>query len=118
MEVATAPPLLALLLLNVQLVTVGLELVPLMIPPPPNVLPVAMLSMNWQFTIVGLLLKFSIPPPKKAELPVKVQFSTVGLAKPFPIPPPPKLPVVLAVNTQLVTVELLSVPLTIPPARS
>ena len=48
---------------------------------------------------------------------VKVQFSTVALLKAFVIPPPPKLPVVLAVNTQLMTVGLPE-PLPIPPPRS
>ncbi len=62
---------------RMQLVTSGLLLLALNIPPP---LLVAVLPLNVQLVTVGLLLPLYIPPPAyDAELPAKLQLVTMGL---------------------------------------
>ena len=55
------------------------------------------------------MLKLVIPPPVKAEFPLKIQLVTVGLLIKLFIPPPVLRPTmaVFSVKKQLVTVGLL-----------
>jgi hypothetical protein len=75
----------AVLLLNVQLLTVGLLLLWLSIPPPYSL---AEFPLNVQPSTVGLLIALHIPPPQLAELPLKVQLFIVGLLLLQRTPPP------------------------------
>ena len=96
---------------NVQLVTIGLLVLLLSIPP---ALTAAMLPSKQQTVTVGLLASFRIPPPKLAVLPMKSQLVTVGLLPvTFRIPPPRCAE--LFVNMQSVTIGLALVVLSIPP---
>src|SRR5262249_14804699 len=104
------PPVGELFPLNVELITDGLLLAVLNIPPPRRV---ALFPMNVQLITDELLTPFSIPPPAPAKLPVKVQLITVALLLPFSIPPPSEER--FPVKVQSVTVGLPPNMFTMPP---